>query len=257
MGEDGHWPNQPRAGRAEVARDGLLQNRAKISSEMRAAAQGKHGGKWIGIWSPHPVVTNLLCLSFRRSHRLREVVARAEPISLDVQPHAEHPFLIILDTLPLSLEGTATSVRRAKTNFPQSKLVGLVDRRGGDIVQLFQLGVSGLVQTTNNLEADLASAISTIHRGSIWVPESVLVEHRARVQSLIDCGLATNTVMSAREAQVLDAVIWGQSNKEIARILAITERTVKFHVSNILSKLGLERRTELVRWHEAIRGGVS
>jgi aryl-alcohol dehydrogenase-like predicted oxidoreductase len=44
--------------------------------------------------------------------------------------------------------------------------------------------------------------------------------------------------------------IW--SNKEIASILAITERTVKFHVSNILSKLGLERRTELVRWHEPI-----
>jgi DNA-binding NarL/FixJ family response regulator len=42
------------------------------------------------------------------------------------------------------------------------------------------------------------------------------------------------------------------SDKEIASILAITERTVKFHVSNILSKLGLERRTELVRWHEPI-----
>lgn len=42
------------------------------------------------------------------------------------------------------------------------------------------------------------------------------------------------------------------ANNEIARILAITERTGKFHVSNILSKLGLERRTELVRWHEPI-----
>lgn len=41
-----------------------------------------------------------------------------------------------------------------------------------------------------------------------------------------------------------------RTNKEIASILAMTERTVKFHVSNILSKLGLGRRTELLRWHE-------
>ena len=42
------------------------------------------------------------------------------------------------------------------------------------------------------------------------------------------------------------------ANKEIARILAITERTGKSHVSNILLKLGLQRRTELVRWHKPI-----
>ena len=154
--------------------------------------------------------------------------------------------------MPLTFEGTAASVRRAMATFPQSKLVGLVDPRGGDIIQLLRLGLSGLVQASTNLEADLASAITTIHRGSIWVPESVLLEYAARVQSLMDRQLAPHTVLSTREAQVLDSVIWGRSNKEIASILAITERTVKFHVSNILSKLGMERRTELVRWHEPI-----
>jgi hypothetical protein len=49
-----------------------------------------------------------------------------------------------------------------------------------------------------------------------------------------------------------DPIMEIPANKEIARILVITERTVKFHVSNILSKLGLERRTELVQWHEPI-----
>lgn len=85
--------------------------------------------------------------------------------------------------------------------------------------------------------------------GAQWAyAESVLLEHARRVQSLIDGHLAPQTVLSAREAQVLDSVTWGRSNREIASILVITERTVKFHVSNILSKLGLERRTELVRW---------
>jgi wyosine [tRNA(Phe)-imidazoG37] synthetase (radical SAM superfamily) len=49
-----------------------------------------------------------------------------------------------------------------------------------------------------------------------------------------------------------DPIMKIPAKKEIGRILDITERTVKFHVSNILSKLGLERRTELVRWHEPI-----
>jgi two-component system NarL family response regulator len=252
MREHRHRPNQPRAGRAEVGPTGRRRGGAGISNEMPAAVQDKQSGRWIGIWSPHPVVSNLLCLAFKRSHQLQELVTRTESIRLDVQSHTQHPFLIILDTLPLTLEGTAAPVRKAMAIFPQSKLVGLVDPRGGDIIQLLRLGLSGLIQVSTNLEADLASAITTISQGSIWVPESALLEHATRVQSLIACRLAPYTVLSARETQVLDSVIWGRSNKEIASILAITERTVKFHISNILSKLGLERRTELVRWHEPI-----
>lgn len=161
------------------------------------------------------------------------------------------PFLIVLDTVSLTYEGTVMSVRRAKANFPQSKLVGLVDPGGGDILPLLRLGLSGLVQASTCIEADLASAITAIRGGSTWVPESLLLEHAARVQSLIDCRSTPNAVLTAREVQVLGSAIWGRSNKEIAGILAITERTVKFHVSNILSKLGMERRTELVRWRES------
>lgn len=249
MREGRYWPNQPRGGRAEEGLTGRLRDGSAISNEMPVAEQG---GRWIGIWSPHPVVNNLLCFAFRRSRRLRELVTRAESISLDCQSYTQHPFLIILDMLPLTLEETAASVRRAMAEFPQSKLIGLVDPRRVDIIQLLRLGLSGLVQASTNLETDLAFAITTIHRGSIWVPEFVLLEQAARVQSLIDCQLAPNAVLSAREAEVLDSVMWGRSNKEIANILVITERTVKFHVSNILSKLCLERRTELVRWHQAI-----
>jgi DNA-binding CsgD family transcriptional regulator len=69
------------------------------------------------------------------------------------------------------------------------------------------------------------------------------------MSELIDCRLAPHTVLSAREAQVLAPAIWRRSNKTNASIPGIAERTVKFHVSKILSKRGMERRTELVRWH--------
>ena len=72
MREDRHWPNQPCAGRAEVGPTGRLRGGAGISNEIPFDVQDKHSGRWIGIWSQHPVVSNLVCLAFRRSHRLRE-----------------------------------------------------------------------------------------------------------------------------------------------------------------------------------------
>jgi len=220
-----------------------------MANEITAAVERNQSGRWIGIWSPHPAVSDLLCLAFRTSHRLQQLATHAESISLDGQSRTEHPFVIILDTLPLTPEAAAACVRRAVVSFPQSRLVALFNPREGDIVQLLRLGLSGLVQASTDIDDDLAAAITTIQQGSIWVPETILLEHARRVQSLIDRHLAPHTELSAREAQVMDSVIWGRSNKEIAGLLAIAERTVKFHVSNILSKLGMERRTELVRWH--------
>ncbi len=54
--------------------------------------------------------------------------------------------------------------------------------------------------------------------------------------------------LSEREREVLELVVRGNSNKAIARHLFVSEGTVKSHVSHILNKLGLERRTEIVRY---------
>ncbi len=54
------------------------------------------------------------------------------------------------------------------------------------------------------------------------------------------------TDLSRREHEVLDPLLGNLSNKEIARKLHISERTVKFHVSNLLSKFGVQRRADLI-----------
>ncbi len=54
--------------------------------------------------------------------------------------------------------------------------------------------------------------------------------------------------LSGREVEVLQHVAQGRSNREIAQDLFLSEGTVKIHVSHIMSKLGLDRRTELVRY---------
>ena len=61
--------------------------------------------------------------------------------------------------------------------------------------------------------------------------------------------------LSVREEEVLRAIAWGRSNKEIARSLIVSERTVKGHVSNILGKLGLQDRTQAALY--AVRHGLA
>ena len=71
----------------------------------------------------------------------------------------------------------------------------------------------------------------------------------ARTEELLKEGraIACPTALSARQREVLDAVVSNRANKEIATRLNITVRTVKFHVSSLLSKFGVETRAELAR----------
>ncbi|MFZ3216969.1 MAG: LuxR C-terminal-related transcriptional regulator [Candidatus Acidiferrales bacterium] len=79
--------------------------------------------------------------------------------------------------------------------------------------------------------------------------ESLVARLVARTEELLQEGraIACPTALSARQREVLDAVVSNRANKEIASHLNITVRTVKFHVSSLLSKFGVETRAELAR----------
>lgn len=61
-------------------------------------------------------------------------------------------------------------------------------------------------------------------------------------------GRPTPRDLTERERQVLALVAQGKTNKEVALALAIAERTVEFHVTNLLAKLGLASRVEAAVW---------
>src|SRR5574340_1674639 len=86
---------------------------------------------------------------------------------------------------------------------------------------------------------------------AILVPVERLISQRliARAQELLSQGRAasSSTQLSPRQQQILQSVICNRENKEIASRLNITVRTVKFHISALLSKFGVENRTELAR----------
>ncbi|MGH9775703.1 MAG: response regulator transcription factor [Candidatus Acidiferrales bacterium] len=86
-------------------------------------------------------------------------------------------------------------------------------------------------------------------KGGFWVPRKVLsgfveaVLSDSRGNSL---RIKSAVSLSRREQEVLDCLLENLANKEIASKLNISERTVKFHVSNLLSKFGVQRRADLI-----------
>ncbi len=134
------------------------------------------------------------------------------------------------------------------TRFPSSRVIVLSEKfTDSNAFPLLDLGAKGLL---NYSEASqhLPEAINTVAQGGYWVERHILsrfmdcVVHSSRRRF----AKAGPRRLSPREREVLDCLLENLSNKEIARKLNISERTAKFHVSNLLAKFNVRRRADLV-----------
>lgn len=121
------------------------------------------------------------------------------------------------------------------------------------VVQAVRAGASGYLLKSAEPEFLLA-AIRTVHTGySVIAPGSIhsLFEHAARSAPPKEPDLSALQVLSARERDVFLLAAKGLSNQEIARSLFVSEATVKSHLRNVLDKLELRTRIQLVSFaHE-------
>ena len=113
-----------------------------------------------------------------------------------------------------------------------------------DIRRALQAGVRAYL-TKDVLHDELIRAIHAVHSGETYLPASV---RRCWKPSSLPAGL------SAREMEVLALIVKGHGNKQIAYQLGIAEHTVKNHVKSILSKLGVDDRTQAAT--AAIQRGI-
>jgi len=113
------------------------------------------------------------------------------------------------------------------------------------ITEAIKHGVKGF-QCKHKFSADdILHTIRSVHQGDIDLPSCVVNKLLGNIQPK-ESRPAAN--LSAREQQVLDLVAKGKTNNDIAENLYISTRTVKFHVSSILSKLKVKNRTEAALW---------
>ena len=129
------------------------------------------------------------------------------------------------------------AIATIRQEFPKARIVVLTTYRGDiQALRALQAGASGYLLKTM-IRKDLLDTIRAVHSGRRYVPPEVaaeLAEHIAMEQ------------LSEREIEVLKMAARGVSNKNIAAELQVTERTVKGHMSSILSKLGANDRTHAV-----------
>ena len=103
-------------------------------------------------------------------------------------------------------------------------------------------GFWGLV-AYDRYEEELPTAARLVSEGRLWVPAPVVARWMRMVASKFPS--PSNSMLSEREQAVVRCLERRLSNKEIAVMLGVTERTVKFHVSNILRKLNVRSRADI------------
>jgi two-component system, NarL family, response regulator LiaR len=174
------------------------------------------------------------------------VVSALPPASNETEAltQVDSPDFFILDGCSLRMD-LGRLAERLRAHFPGSKFLALLPpetNSEAEKTRLFCWGIDGLVELHEKWQAELPVAIQSILSGNPWVPPEVLLAFVKQAKALLDAQLLPGQSLTAREGQVLQLLMRRLTNKEISGTLGISERTVKFHVSNVLGKLQLENR---------------
>ena len=173
-----------------------------------------------------------------------EVVADVENGQDAIKAYRKHrPDIVVLDLRMHGLSGIET-LRALREEFKNARILVFSSfAKGEEIYQAMKAGASGFVMKEMPL-GRLLGAIRAVHEGEQYIPPEIAVRVGERLPAQL----------SPRELDVLQMLGRGLSNKEIGVQLGVVEGTVKIHITNIFSKLGVSDRTKALL--TAIKRGI-
>jgi DNA-binding NarL/FixJ family response regulator len=169
---------------------------------------------------------------------------------------ALQPDILLLDVLMPGLGGLEI-LPKIRSKSPKTKVLMLTGFFEEELItEAMQNGAKGYLLKTAN-HAELIKAIRATHSGELWAERRVLtllLENLFQRVSDLQVPLSNHRGnLTDREQEIVEWVIQGMTNKEIAGQLGISDKTVKTHLSNIFSKLKVSRRLELLLYRIADR----
>jgi DNA-binding NarL/FixJ family response regulator len=169
-----------------------------------------------------------------------QVVGEAEngAKALD-QARQLHPDVVLMDMLMPHMDGVAATAA-IRSEFPDTEVIALTSvLDDSSVVGAVKAGAIGYLLKDTQAD-ELCRAIKAAAAGQVQLSPQAAARliHEVRAPDV------PPTTLSERERDVLLLIATGKANKEIAAELMIGEKTVKTHVSSILSKLGVQSRTQ-------------
>ncbi len=163
------------------------------------------------------------------------------------------PDILLLDLSMPTLNGIEVT-RQVKALMPQiGVLILTVHEDEGLLQEAIRVGASGYI-IKRAVESELINAIQAVSRGEMYVHPAMTRALMKELQPRAVPESDPNKLLTRRELEVLRYIAQGHTNRQIADTLCLSVRTVESHRANLMSKLNLQSRVELV--HYAMEHGL-
>jgi DNA-binding NarL/FixJ family response regulator len=201
------------------------------------------------IADDHGIVRSGLRLLLEREPDIEVVAEASDGAEAREKAISERPDLAILDVRMPKLTGLQAT-REIREQAPEVAVLILSmhdDERY--LFEALKAGASGYV-LKRQADQDLLDAVRAVQRGEPFLTPDA---QRTLIKDVLERGEPTDE-LTPREQEVVKLVAEAHTNREIAEILHLAEKTVESHRANAMRKLGMRDRVELVRY--AIRSGL-
>ena len=179
-----------------------------------------------------------------------EIISTVSTRETAVKQLSSTPDILILDPELLKDHTLSRFIRSVQIKSPLTKVIHILKAAPTDesIISDIQAGIRGYIRTTD-APAVILKAIHSVHEGEIWAERRVLEKAMSNPMILpetLQSHVPGLPPLTNREMEMLNLVLQGASNREIADKSSISERTVKTHLYRVYRKLKVKSRTKAI-----------